>query len=122
MQFQEDQSRTRVRINAWDKGTITINGKPYQRDLVLSTEQIEPIEVPAFEQLNEDFIARLCELKPEVLLLGTGENQAFPDPSVRQKAMTYGISIEVMDTMAACRTFTLLNGEGRNVYALLYMS
>jgi uncharacterized protein len=121
MQFQEDQSRTRIRINAWDKGTIKINGKQYQHNMLLSCNEIVELDVPAYDDLTEQFIEQICQLKPEVLLLGSGEKQCFPEPSLRAKAMSYGISIEVMDTMAACRTFTLLSGEGRNVYALLYM-
>ena len=121
MQFSEDQNRTAVRINAWDSGHITINGQEHHRDMLLSVERIEDFEVPAFEDLCTETIKRICQLSPEVLLLGTGKEQRFPDMSIRNAALSEGLSLEVMDTMAACRTFSLLNSEGRRVFALLYM-
>lgn len=121
MQFSEDQNRTAIRINAWDTGRITINGKEHNKDMLLSVDQIEDFEVPEFEQLTSETIHSICQLNPEVLLLGTGKEQRFPDMSIRNAALQAGLSLEVMDTMAACRTFSLLNSEGRRVFALLYM-
>jgi uncharacterized protein len=70
-----------------------------------------------FESLSEaDFVA-LAELKPEVVLFGTGASLRFPHPRLMRALTDAGIGVEVMDTPAACRTFNILAAEGRKVAA-----
>lgn len=58
-------------------------------------------------------------LAPEVVLLGTGARQQFPDPVLLGILHAQRIGVEVMDTAAACRTFNVLVTEGRPVAAAL---
>jgi uncharacterized protein len=58
-------------------------------------------------------------MAPEIVLVGSGRAFAFPDPSLLAPLYAAGIGVEVMDTRAACRTYNLLLGEGRNVIAAL---
>ncbi|MEW5962771.1 MAG: MTH938/NDUFAF3 family protein [Pseudomonadota bacterium] len=55
----------------------------------------------------------------ELLLLGTGREQVFPDPEVRLAFAEAGIGLEVMGTGAAARTYNVLLAEGRSVAAAL---
>lgn len=50
----------------------------------------------------------------DVLILGTGEKQIWPDAKTRAQS-----PMEVMTTPAACRTYNALISEGRDVLALL---
>ena len=59
------------------------------------------------------------DLKPEILLFGTGNQQQFPDIGVLTDIMRAGTAIEVMQTEAACRTFNVLISENRSVVAAL---
>ena len=61
----------------------------------------------------------IFEMKPEVVLLGTGAKQVFLPPQLMMQFYNKGIGIEVMTTDAACRTFNVLVSEGRNVLAAL---
>ncbi len=58
----------------------------------------------------------------EIVLLGWGKGGALA-PAVlaplRAKLKARGVSLDGMDTGAACRTFNLLVGESRRVAALL---
>jgi uncharacterized protein len=55
----------------------------------------------------------------QILLLGLGRVMS-PMPSALRKALrSVGIALEPMDTGAACRTFNVLVGEGRQVAAAL---
>jgi len=54
-----------------------------------------------------------------LLLLGTGRSLARPGAEVRKAFVAAGISLEVMDTGAACRTYNVLLAEGRPVGAAL---
>ena len=55
----------------------------------------------------------------DLLLLGTGRRSQLPGAEVRRAFEAAGVSLEVMDTGAACRTYNVLLGEGRPVGAAL---
>ena len=55
----------------------------------------------------------------DILLIGSGERQAFLKPAIRAAIRERGPVVEVMDTGAACRTYNLLLAEGRQVAAAL---
>lgn len=70
-----------------------------------------------FTDLSSDDVAELLVNDPELVLLGTGARQQFPEPSLLRPIYEAGIGIEVMDSGAACRTYNILLGEGRRVSA-----
>ena len=51
---------------------------------------------------------RLLALKPEVVLLGTGERIVFPPQKMMAAFLKRGIGLETMDSAAAARTFNVL--------------
>lgn len=55
----------------------------------------------------------------ELVLLGTGAAQVWPDPSVRQAFADHALVLECMDTGAAVRTYNVLLAESRSVAAAL---
>ncbi len=80
----------------------------------------EWVAVPV-ESLTIDDLAILIETKPELILLGTGNQQLLPDRDLMFAMARRGIGLEVMDTPAAARTFNVLVGEGRSVAAVLFL-
>ena len=89
------------------------------RDNVLVTPErvVSGWAAGGFDALTEADFAALAELKPEVVLLGTGASLRFPHPRLTRALTDAGIGVEVMDTPAACRTFNILAAEGRRVAA-----
>ena len=63
--------------------------------------------------------ARIMALDPEVLLLGTGTQHAFPPAQFSARFLSRGVGFEAMNTGAACRTYNVLVGEQRRVVAML---
>ena len=63
--------------------------------------------------------AGLLQFEPELVLLGTGAKQQFPHPALIRALTDARISVEPMDTRAACRTFNILVAENRRVVAAL---
>jgi uncharacterized protein len=61
----------------------------------------------------------IAELKPEIVILGTGAKQRFPGPELGRALAASGAGVEVMDTRAACRTYNILASEGRKVVAAI---
>lgn len=123
MPLVEDIVTGRFSIQAYELGQITINEKIYAESLVLSAEQIiSPWPVNSLAQLQHEHLQCIFELQPEVVLLGTGEKQIFPDISIMGQFAQKGAGLEVMDTGALCRTFNILVAEDRRVVAAVIQS
>jgi uncharacterized protein len=78
---------------------------------------VEHWPVTSATDLDADHVAALLELKPELVLLGTGEHQVFPAAAFLAGFLRKGIGVEVMDNAAAARTYNLLASESRHVVA-----
>ena len=72
-----------------------------------------------FEALQEAHFDQLAELRPELVVFGSGVRLRFPPPVLLRRLMAQRIGLETMDTVAACRTYNILAGEGRHVVAAL---
>ena len=72
-----------------------------------------------FEDLTEENFTMLAATQPELVIFGSGARLRFPPPAFMRALMKRRIGIETMDTLAACRTYNILAGEGRQVIAAL---
>lgn len=73
----------------------------------------------SFEELSAAHFSRIAELQPELVIFGSGTRLRFPPPAFLRDLMGRRIGVETMDTLAACRTYNILAGEGRHVIAAL---
>jgi uncharacterized protein len=118
MKFAEIGSGDGHRIEGYAPGRIIIDGRGYSEGLMLSPERIITGWGPAqAADLSGEHLAGLIALAPQVIVIGTGDRQVFPNPGVLQIALAQGLGVEIMDTGAACRTYNLLMAEGRKVAA-----
>jgi uncharacterized protein len=114
------QNSRRNTFTAYGQGYVAVNGVRYDTSLIVMPDRIsEDWKVQNLEALVQDNIEALAALKPELVLLGTGDVLRFPDPRLFVNLTHAGIGTEVMDTRAACRTYNILAEEGRNVAAAL---
>ena len=72
-----------------------------------------------FEDLTEEHFTRLSASLPELVIFGSGSKLRFAPPAFMRGLMHKHIGVETMDTLAACRTYNILAGEGRRVIAAL---
>ena len=72
-----------------------------------------------FNELTEQHFALLAATQPELVIFGSGTRLRFPPPAFMRLLMQKRIGLETMDTLAACRTYNILAGEGRQVIAAL---
>ncbi|MBI5919163.1 MAG: Mth938-like domain-containing protein [Nitrosomonadales bacterium] len=109
-------------ITGHGAGYVAVNGERHQRAIVVTPEALcTEWAAGGFDELVESDFEYLLELKPEVVLLGTGERQRFVHPRLHRALTAAGIGIECMTTPAACRTFNVLAAEDRRVVAALLM-
>jgi uncharacterized protein len=119
MKFTADTASGNV-IRSYSPGEISLRDTVFTSHVIISQEQIiSDWNPPAVDQLSIADFAPALELKPDIILFGTGLQQRFPDISLLTEIMRSGVAIEVMDTTAACRTFNVLIGEYRPVVAAL---
>jgi uncharacterized protein len=105
-------------VTAYGAGFVEINRTRHSGALVFGPDvPVSPWAVGGFDGLTAERIEELLPLRPELVLLGTGERQRFPGPAVLQPLAAAGIGVEVMSTPAACRTYNILMSEGRRVIA-----
>ncbi len=122
MKLQLSNPDSGYTFTAYGDDYIDVNGKRYQTNVALLPGQMLPEWTTAsFETLTEADFARLAELAPEILLIGTGKSLRFPPPALMQPLMAARIGYEVMDTHAACRTYNILAAEGRKVAAAILL-
>ncbi len=122
MPLIEDINSNSYSIEAYDKNLITIKGITYHESIVLTaTKIISPWPVSILSDLSEKNLEAIFSLEPDVVLLGTGEKQKFPDISIRATFAKHNLAVDVMTTGALCRTFNILVAEDRNVAAAIIL-
>ena len=107
-------------ISAYTDDSVTVNQQIYRQSLIVGPNILETTwPVSAVELLKREHINALAKLDVEIILLGTGLTQRFPDQRLLIPCFDRNIGVEVMTTPAACRTYGILVGEGRAVAAAL---
>ncbi len=132
MKLHADKSAVQT-IRSHGPGWITVetDGQTtrHTTHLVLSSRGLrqdwnQPSEIARFEDLSAAHFALLAQMdtgKPELILFGSGARLRFPSPPWLRALAELGIGVETMDTAAACRTYNILAGEGRQVIAALLL-
>lgn len=118
MQLNHERPDYTYALRAADGHSAKVNDRVLEASFILApNELIEAWKIGDAGALAPEDLAPLLALKPELVLLGTGERQVFPSAAVMAACLTRGIGIEVMTNAAAARTFNVLAGEGRRVVA-----
>jgi uncharacterized protein len=113
-------SGTAYRIESYRGGEcIVVNGQAYRHSVIVTPAQIEAWPPANFEELRAEHFALLLKFSPDCILFGSGSRFRFPAAELIISLTQQGIGVEVMDTGAACRTYSVLMAEGRQVAAAL---
>jgi uncharacterized protein len=107
-------------ITGHGEGFVMVNGRKIETGVVVTpSDLIEPWHLQVADRPAPDDFTALISLAPALILFGTGKSFRFPDPRIMAYLYERGIGFEAMDTAAACRTYSVLMGEGRKVAAAL---
>lgn len=107
-------------IRSVEKDGIRINDTLYRHSLLLAPDRLDS-DWPArsVEDLDDAACEKLLALRPELIIIGTGDEHQMPDPRRLKCLYQAGVGVESMATAAACRTFNVVISEGRRAIALL---
>jgi uncharacterized protein len=121
MKFTLDSRSDVNLIRGYGPGEVRI-GEQLQRSPCIVTADTLILDWVArdIDSLIPAELAPLFDLKPDVVLLGTGSRQRFPHAAIRQAFVARGVGLEVMDLGGACRTYNILVQEERRVAAALF--
>jgi uncharacterized protein len=98
--------------------SITVMDRELDASFLLAPDRVvDTWPIDDVMSLDESAGEAVRDLQPEVVLLGTGNQQRFPSAAFMAGFLRKGVGIEVMDNAAAARTYDLLAGEGRRVVA-----
>ena len=120
MRFAQDSSGNNT-IQAYRQGEIIINERTINCSVVITPDEIIEWGPQHFDAITPEHLGQLTDYQPEIVILGTGQHQQFPEPRFTAELLTRGIGLEVMNTDAACRTFNILLSEDRRVVAALIL-
>jgi uncharacterized protein len=112
-------------IRSYEPGRVQIRERHFTSSLIVLPKQLLTDWQPRrAEQLRAvDFQPILAlDQHPEIVILGTGETQEFPDMGVFATLMDLCIGFEVMNNGAACRTYNILLAEDRRAALALILS
>ena len=107
-------------ITGYGPGWLAVDQKTFEHSMIVGAHGLlQEWNCRKFEDLTAEHFAALAQLEAEVIIFGSGSRNRFPPPAWLKPLMDKRLGLESMDTKAACRTYNILAGEGRNVVAAL---
>ena len=120
MKFQLTRAEGQNLFTGYGEGYVAINNERHERSVVVSPDApVQDWSPQSFETLGADDLRAVLELKPEIVIVGTGKTLRFPPGTVTRVLVDARVGYEIMDTKAACRTYNILMAEGRHVVAAI---
>jgi uncharacterized protein len=105
-------------IQSYGTGFFRVNGEILKHHILVTDETVtewmggqDPLQV------SDD--VRALKGRVDILLIGMGTNFPVLPPSKRAQFEGLGMTVDIMDTASACRTYNVLTAEGRRVAAAL---
>jgi len=110
-------------IKTYEPGRVQIRDRYFETSLIVLRDHLHSDWQPRnAAELSASHLRPLLEHRPEVVILGTGEEQVFPEPATFVTLMDLGIGFEVMNNAAACRTYNVLVAEDRHAALALILA
>ena len=120
MKLQADRIEGTNAIARHGPDGVIVNGREHRSSVVVPWQgDIIEWPVSSFDGLTESHFKALADLKPELVIFGSGSRIRFAKPALLRPLIDARIGVETMDTPAACRTYNVLLAEGRTVVAAL---
>lgn len=106
-------------IRSYDKDSVLINETRYTNSILIAPDGISTWDFGSLANLSDDAFAKLTYHSPELILIGQKNLDLSLYPTLAARLSTLRIGCEMMQFEAACRTFNLLQAEGRKLHFLL---
>jgi len=105
-------------ISEFSRCSVIVGSQSFNESFIITPDTaILPWLRKSNQALTSTDLSSLLALDVDFLLVGTGPIQEIPDASVYRAFVDKGMSIEFMNSVAACRTYNILAAEQRRVGA-----
>lgn len=122
MRLTDDRTGGAFVVRSYSPGELRVGSAVLHRSCVISAERlIDDWRPQTLDELSAADLEAVFALQPEIVVLGSGARQRFPDTKLLAAILGRGIGCEVMDTGAACRTYNVLVSESRRAVAALFL-
>lgn len=122
MEIHEHTDTNTLLIEKYHQNGIVINQQQYG-NIAICHQGIIPLPSGSFtHNIDEHIFQAALDIPPELLIIGTGLQRIALPPKIEVILHQRGMGVDIMNTAAACRTFNLLQSEGRVVYAWLWLA
>lgn len=105
-------------LTGYGAGGFKINGEQQLGSVILTGGKNLKWDVSEFSHIDVEVLVKQLDPSTEILLLGTGEKHHL-SPALVQACRERKIALDIMTTGAACRTYNVLQAEGRKISAAL---
>jgi uncharacterized protein len=111
-------------ISNYGTGVLSVNGQDYHSNILITRTRVvkdwfsgdlKSLTLAHFDPIFDGVEAE----RPEIVVFGSGSEHVFPDFALMAELKQRGVALEVMNTRAACRTYSVLVNEYRPVAAAL---
>jgi uncharacterized protein len=122
MQLTEHRNENQLFVRRADADSVAVIDRTFRTSVALNSSRvIEDLPARRSGEIDRTTIARILELQPDVVLLGTGAQAVFPPQAVLAEFLRRGVGVETMDNAAAARTFNVLASEGRSAVVVFLL-
>ena len=123
MKFTEHRDSNINTVKNYRMNDVKVNNMTFTNSFYMTqTAHQDKWNCVNIADLNTEMLDDILKLNPEVIILGTGDEQVFPDLSVFAYCANLGVGLEVMANDAACRTYNVLTTEDRDIVLALIMN
>ena len=105
-------------IQSYGAGFFRVNGDILKHPILISDEIVaEWLGAANPLQVSDEVLALRGSI--DMLLIGMGKSFTVLPPSKRAQFSNLGMTVDIMDTASACRTYNVLMSEERKIAAAL---
>lgn len=108
-------------ITGYGDGAFKINNLSHQGSVIIHPDAVLEWNVAGATDINIESLSGILNAAAdiELLIIGCGEEHIKLTSGISSAFRNKNISVEIMTTGAACRTYNVLLSEGRQVAAAL---
>src|SRR5579862_7789280 len=116
----ESDSRIHL-VRRYGGGQLLIGEQRITRPCIVSPQRLLlEWEAESFAELSQAQLEPLLGFGAEIILVGSGETQPYPNARLRALLRARAVALEYMSLGAACRSYKILASEQRLVVAALF--
>jgi len=98
MKLHSTQTQQYQTVTGYEDDWVEINAQRFSHSLVVLPESVpQPWQVKDFEDLQPSDFELLGSMKPDLVILGTGQRQRFASARLTAQLMAQRVGVECMD-------------------------